>query len=40
MENFKNVEDRWIDVDWDMGRHYTVPWQWGTTGVPVEHVAL
>ena len=20
---------------WDPGRHYTVPWQWGTTGVVV-----
>ncbi len=35
MENFKNVEDRWADVPWDKGRHYTVPWQWGTTGVAV-----
>lgn len=35
MENFKNVEDRWADVPWDKGRHYTVPWQWGTTGVVV-----
>ena len=32
MENFKNVDDRWVNVPWDMGRHYTVPWQWGTTG--------
>ena len=35
MENFKNVEQRWVDVDWDPGRHYTVPWQWGSTGVAV-----
>lgn len=35
MENFKNVEPRWADVDWDKGRHYTVPWQWGSTGVAV-----
>jgi spermidine/putrescine transport system substrate-binding protein len=35
MENFKHVAERWIDVDWDPGRHYTVPWQWGTTGVTV-----
>jgi spermidine/putrescine transport system substrate-binding protein len=35
MENFKNVEPRWVDVAWDPGRHYTVPWQWGTTGVAV-----
>ncbi|MCT8972424.1 extracellular solute-binding protein [Microbaculum marinisediminis] len=35
MENFKNVDERWINVDWDPGRHYTVPWQWGSTGVAV-----
>lgn len=35
MENFKNVAERWRDVPWDPGRHYTAPWQWGTTGVAV-----
>lgn len=35
MENFANVDPRWVDVDWDQGRRYTVPWQWGTTGVLV-----
>jgi spermidine/putrescine transport system substrate-binding protein len=35
MENFKNVDPRWIDVPFDPGRHYTVPWEWGTTGVIV-----
>ncbi|MFL5336897.1 MAG: extracellular solute-binding protein, partial [Geminicoccaceae bacterium] len=35
MENFKNVDPRWIDVEYDKGRHYTVPWQWGTLGVAV-----
>jgi spermidine/putrescine transport system substrate-binding protein len=35
MENFKNVDERWVNVPWDPGRHYTVPWQWGTTGVAV-----
>ena len=35
MENFKHVEARWVDVPWDPGRHYTVPWQWGTTGIAV-----
>ena len=33
MENFKNVDERWVDVPFDPGRHYSVPWQWGTTGV-------
>ena len=35
MENFKNVDPRWVDVEFDPGRHYTVPWQWGVTGVAV-----
>lgn len=35
MENFKNVDERWIDVAWDPGRHYTVPWLWGLTGTGV-----
>lgn len=35
MENFKNVDPRWVDVVWDPGRHYTVPWQWGVTGIGV-----
>src|SRR5688572_952125 len=36
MENFKNVDPRWVDVPWEPGRHYTVPWQWGTTGPVVD----
>ena len=36
MENFKNVDPRWVDVAFDPGRHYSVPWQWGTTGVLVD----
>jgi spermidine/putrescine transport system substrate-binding protein len=35
MENFKNVDARWVDVPWDPGRHYSVPWQWGVTGIGV-----
>jgi len=35
MENFKNVNKRWRDVEWDPGRHYSIPWQWGSTGVVV-----
>ena len=29
------MDPQWVDVDWDPGRHYTVPWQWGTVGVAV-----
>lgn len=36
MENFKHVDDRWVNVDWDPGRHYSVPWQWGLIGVVVD----
>ena len=35
MSNFKNVKLDWVDVSWDPGRHYTVPYVWGTTGVMV-----
>jgi spermidine/putrescine transport system substrate-binding protein len=35
MENFKNVDPLWVDVPFDRGRKYTVPWQWGTTGIAV-----
>jgi spermidine/putrescine transport system substrate-binding protein len=33
MENFKNMDPKWVEVPFDEGRHYTVPWQWGTTGI-------
>ncbi len=35
MENFKHMDPQWVDVDFDPGRNYTVPWQWGTVGVTV-----
>ncbi len=35
MENYGNIADEWKNVDWDPNREYTVPWQWGTTGVAV-----
>jgi spermidine/putrescine transport system substrate-binding protein len=35
MENFKNVDPAWVHVPYDDGRHYTVPWQWGTVGLAV-----
>lgn len=35
MDNFKHMDPRWIDVEFDPGREYTVPWQWGTVGVTV-----
>jgi spermidine/putrescine transport system substrate-binding protein len=31
MENFGALDPRWVDVYWDPGREYSIPWQWGTT---------
>jgi spermidine/putrescine transport system substrate-binding protein len=36
MENFKNLDPNWIDVYWDPGRKYSVPYQWGTTSFTVD----
>ncbi len=36
MSNFGNVDPKWVDVYWDSGRHYSVPWQWGTTSFTVD----
>lgn len=35
LPNHKNIAPEWMDVDWDPGRAYTVPWQWGSTGIAV-----
>jgi spermidine/putrescine transport system substrate-binding protein len=35
MENFKHMDPQWVDVEFDPGRKYSVPWQWGTVGVTV-----
>jgi spermidine/putrescine transport system substrate-binding protein len=32
MENGKNIAPEWANPDFDPGRKYTVPWQWGTVG--------
>jgi spermidine/putrescine transport system substrate-binding protein len=36
MENFRNMDPKWVDVGFDPGRRFSVPWQWGTTGVLVD----
>lgn len=33
MENFKNIDPKWVDVYFDPGRKYSAPWQWGSTGI-------
>jgi spermidine/putrescine transport system substrate-binding protein len=35
LSNIGNIAPEWADVPWDPGRAYTIPWQWGTTGVAV-----
>ncbi|MCB1384600.1 MAG: extracellular solute-binding protein [Nitratireductor sp.] len=39
MENFKNVKEGLVDLYFDPGRHYTVPWQVGNTGFAVNSKA-
>ncbi len=34
--NLGNIAPQWMDVPFDPGREYTVPWAWGTTGVIVD----
>lgn len=36
LPHHKNIAAEWRDVPWDMGRAYSVPWQWGSTGVSVD----
>lgn len=36
MSNFGNVDPKWVDVYWDPGRAYSVPYQWGTTSFTVD----
>ncbi|WP_299356585.1 extracellular solute-binding protein [uncultured Shimia sp.] len=36
MDNFKNMDPNWVDVYWDPGRKYSVPYQWGTTSFTVD----
>jgi|TARA_B110000091_G_scaffold116053_1_gene125219 spermidine/putrescine transport system substrate-binding protein len=36
MENFDNVSSDWNNPDWDIGRHYSVPWVWGSVGNVVD----
>ena len=36
LPNYKHVSAQWRDVPFDPGRHYSVPYQWGTTGFMVD----
>ncbi len=33
LANFKNLDPRFINRDYDPGNKYTIPYQWGTTGL-------
>lgn len=35
LPNHKNIAPEWLDVEWDKGREWSVPWQWGSTGMSV-----
>ena len=35
LANAGNIAPEWQDVSWDPGRKFSVPWQWGTTGMVV-----
>ena len=35
LPNHANIEDQWMNVAWDEGRKWSVPFQWGSTGVSV-----
>ncbi|GLS87945.1 putrescine-binding periplasmic protein [Cypionkella aquatica] len=36
LPHHSNIAPEWMDVEWDKGRNYTIPWQWGTTGISVD----
>lgn len=35
LKNIGNIAPEWANPDWDPNRGYSVPWQWGLTGVAV-----
>ncbi|MEH7829722.1 extracellular solute-binding protein [Gemmobacter denitrificans] len=35
LANKGNIAPEWQDVTWDPGRKFTIPWQWGSTGIAV-----
>ncbi|MGC6484635.1 MAG: extracellular solute-binding protein [Candidatus Puniceispirillales bacterium] len=36
LSNFGNIQDQWLNVDFDMGRKNSVPYQWGSTSFMVD----
>ena len=39
LPNHANIAPEWMNSDYDAGRRYSVPWQWGSTGVAVNQTA-
>ena len=39
LPNHANIAPEWLNVDYDPGRKFTIPWQWGTTGMAVNQKA-
>ena len=39
LSNFGNIEEQWIDVDFDPGRKHSIPYQWGSTSFAVNRDA-
>ena len=37
--NHGNIAPEWMDVAYDPGRKFSIPWQWGSTGVAVNKTA-
>jgi spermidine/putrescine transport system substrate-binding protein len=35
LKNRANIEDQWLDVDFDPGRKHSIPYQWGSTSFSV-----
>jgi spermidine/putrescine transport system substrate-binding protein len=35
LSNHGNIAPEWMNVDYDPGRKFSIPWLWGTTGVAV-----
>ncbi|MGI3171149.1 extracellular solute-binding protein [Pseudooceanicola sp. C21-150M6] len=35
LSNFGNIEEQWVDVDFDPGRKSSIPYQWGSTSFSV-----
>ncbi len=36
LPNFKHMNPAWVDVYWDPGREYSIPYQWGSTNFMVD----